>query len=459
MTVFMRLLAGFTYSGRHRHAFHESVGTTYAHRKPMPKINLLAAILVPALSFGGNQFAQAAEPSLDSSKTELASAGAPKAAAPTPARRVNFDGEPLLPIGEGPQTAADAAPAPVADSESGRTAAATAKDEIKFETTDIISASEQGIVQPTLTGNGRERMLATLRNNSPTPLRVKIPSGQVLEGGRNLVVVARPAEVELMPAQSVDVRLVTVALHSTNKIADSAFKLSYQTAPKLDSFLEWVALHPEVSTQALQTAALALSENLPLNSLSKFAPANGITSKLDTEAFRAETGDLIGALSALQDSGVKLASVDLSLDPQLRIEAMIEPLSREAAKRFYGITEEREWDFWKHELLNGDPGTRHYALFGIARFYPQVAIEMLPKWAREIKTHPVYRMAAVQALAETQLPEAMPVLHALATELGATTELGKAATQAAQYLDTRLTERARTASVVAFRGKNSVNGF
>jgi hypothetical protein len=337
-------------------------------------------------------------------------------------------------------------------------AAAAVKAEVKFQQADLLSASEQGVIQATLTGNGRERIVATLRNNSPTPMRIAIPAGQVFESGRNMVVVARATEVELMPAQTTEVRLVTVALYSANKVAESAYKLSYQTAPKLEGFLTWAANHPEVSVPALQTAALALAENLPLNALSKFAPTNGITTKLATDAYRVETADLVSALSALKNSGAKLDSIALSLDPQLRIEAMIEPLSREAAKRYYGITEEREWDFWKHELLSGDPGTRHYALFGIARFYPEIAIEMLPKWAREVKTHPVYRMSAVQALADTQRPDALPILHALATELGTETELGKAAAQAATYLDTRLSDNARAVPTVAFRGKKSVGG-
>jgi hypothetical protein len=67
-------------------------------------------------------------------------------------------------------------------------------------------------------------------------------------------------------------------------------------------------------------------------------------------------------------------------------------------------------------------------------------------------------MSAVQALADTQRPDALPILHALATELGTETELGKAAAQAATYLDTRLSDNARAVPTVAFRGKKSVGG-
>jgi hypothetical protein len=461
----------------------------------MPNTKILAAVIVPALTFGTFKLWRAAENSLDSYKApsagevakvaavaadshaedalKLAAAEpAPVFKTPAPialaADSVPAAASPLVepdlpPIASGPQSIPAPRPAiiPTEDDIKVATTAAAkiAKADIKFQNTDILTASEQGTVQQTILGNGRDRTVITLRNNSPTPLRVGIPAGQILESGRNTVLVARPAEAELMPAQSLEVRLVTVALYSSNKVSDSAYKLSYQAAPKLESFLTWVAHHPEVSTPALQTAVLALTENLPLNALAKFAPSNGIASKLATDAFRVETADLIGALSALRKSGMKLDNIAMSLDPQLKIESMIEPLSREAAKRFYGITEEHEWDFWKRELLQGDPGTRHYALFGIARFYPEIAIDMLPKWVRETKTHPVYRMSAVQALADTQRPEALPILHALAEELGATNELGKAAAQAATYLDTRLAQAARNNPAVAFRGKKSVGGL
>ena len=82
-------------------------------------------------------------------------------------------------------------------------------------------------------------------------------------------------------------------------------------------------------------------------------------------------------------------------------------------------------------------------------------MEMLPRWAREAKTHPVYRMAAVQALADTQRPEALNLLRRLSDELGSDTELGKAASQAAGYLDRRLSQLASASQVVAFRGTGS----
>ncbi|MEO6786394.1 MAG: HEAT repeat domain-containing protein [Chthoniobacteraceae bacterium] len=328
---------------------------------------------------------------------------------------------------------------------------------VEFEDADLLAAVQQGTIQATLRGNGRERMTAQLRNNSPTPMRVSVAAGQVLEGGRNRVIVTRTVAAELMPAHTADVNLVTAALHSSNTIGDAPYKFSYQNAERVEGFLQWAKEHGGLSAPAMQTAVLALTENLPLQALAKFAA--GTPDGHGTDAFRAETGELIESLTALRDFGAKLETFAIAADPQLRIEAMIEPLSRESAKRYYGISEAGEWEFWKHELLEGNPSTRHYALFGIARFYPDVALEMLPKWAREPQTHPVFRLSAVQALADTQRPEALPILRSLAGELGATTELGKAATQAANYLDKRLNELANRPQIVAFRDKARMIGL
>ena len=373
-------------------------------------------------------------------------------------------GEPLPdPVASGPADAEETPalqPAPIAAIAPVATASVAAVAEtaaVEFEDSELIAAVQQGTIEATIRGNGRERMTAHLRNNSPTPMRVTVAMGQVLEGGRNRVVVTHSATAELMPARTVDLNLTTAALHSANTVGDAPYKLSYHTAERVDGFLQWTGEHGGISAAAMQTVVLALTENLPLKALAKFAAAT--PGEPNTDAFRAETGDLLAALTALRDCGAKMETFAISLDPQLRIEAMIEPLSREAAKRYYGILESREWDFWKHELLEGSPSTRHYALFGIARFYPDIALEMLPKWAREPQTHAVYRLAAVQALADTQRAEALPILRALASELGATTELGKAATQAAAYLDKRLTDLATRPQIVAFRDKSRVTGL
>jgi len=138
---------------------------------------------------------------------------------------------------------------------------------------------------------------------------------------------------------------------------------------------------------------------------------------------------------------------------------MIEPLCRAAAMRYYRITAETEWDFWRRELLQGEPSTRHYALYGIARFYPEIAIDMLPKWAREAKTNAVFRLTALQALADTQRPEALPVLRQLADELGPHTQLGRAALGAAQFLDQHLATNSSKQVSLTFRTGGNIGRF
>ena len=318
---------------------------------------------------------------------------------------------------------------------------------------DLHTAIEHEQLVAEFRGNGRDTIRAILTNRTATPLTVRVPAGQMFESGSNVVIVLRTGEVELKPAKPVEVTIQTAATRSANKVADRGYTLSYGTLPRLDALLAYAQEHAEVSTPALQTAVLALNENLPLSAVSKFSAAGGdLPTHFDTSAFRAETNDIIHALLTLRAIGVRDADVAMNIDPQLKIESMIEPLTRPAAMRYYGITPATEWAYWKTELLSGDTTTRHYALYGIARFYPDVALEMLPKWAREAKTPTVFRISAIQALADTQRPEALPVLQKLSDEFGHDTELGRAAANSAKFLNTNLAKlSANRTATVSFR--------
>lgn len=325
---------------------------------------------------------------------------------------------------------------------------------------ELALAIEQKSVVAEFTGNGRERFKVILMNKGTDTLKVSVPIGQIFESEEASVIVIRPGTIEVAPGKTRELSLRTAALRATNRLIDVQFRLSYTTLPKLEPLLVRIQQDPDLTISSVQTAILALTENLPLSALAKFTLASAILpSRFDTDAFRADTQDIVTALTLLRETGVREARVALTIDPQLKIESMIDPASRPLAMRYYGIQSEREWEFWRTELLNGEPATRHYALYGIARFYPEVALEMLPRWAREPRTNPVYRLSAVQALADTQRPEALPILTALQSELGIGTALSKAAKGAADYLDYQLAQTAAARSAVAFRTSREVEGL
>ncbi|HEX8296986.1 MAG TPA: HEAT repeat domain-containing protein [Chthoniobacteraceae bacterium] len=317
---------------------------------------------------------------------------------------------------------------------------------------DLQTAVEKGLVQAEFQGNGREQLTATVFNPAASAITLKISLGQLLESGANAIVVVRNVEATIAPGQTSTIPVESAAIRSGNTVAPASFRLSFKTAPKIDLLLSYAQDHPELSAPALQTAILALTENLPLSAVCKFTPTGGfLPSSFDTAAFRVETVEILAALSALRELGVKDRNLAMTVDPQLKVESMIEPLCRAKAARYFGINATSEWEYWKNELLHGEPGTRHYALFGIARFYPDTALDMLPNWAREKRTAQPFRLAAVQALGDTQRPEALPILHQLVKELGRNTELGRAALDAALYLDTHLTRVATNQAAIAFR--------
>lgn len=413
------------------------------------KIKAVCAVLAPVLAVG----APFLWPKLSEMRHSMLSPSHPMGAMAS------------LTLGTGtPPPAPAQAPAIPSSSLSTATPAAPdapkAKPGVSPELVELQTGIELGVITAEFTGNGRDAMKAKLFNAGSSRLTVQVDAGQMLDAGLNAVVIARGTSVKLNPGEIRDLTLATVATRTGNKTAEQNYKLSYGKLPQLDNLFAWLPAHEELSIATIQTAVLAVTENLPLSAVCKFTPAGSETrSRFNTDAFRVETGEIIAALAVLRDIGIPESSVAMTVDPQLRIEAMIEPLCRAAAMKYYGIAAENEWAFWQNQLLKGDLSTRHYALYGIARFYPDVAMQMLPKWARESKTSPVFRLAAVQALADTHRPDALPVLRRLADELGLDTEFGRAAAGAAQYLDDYLaTASARQASV-SFRSATRTAQF
>jgi hypothetical protein len=316
-------------------------------------------------------------------------------------------------------------------------------------------ATASGKLQIEWKSDGRKTIRVAAQNTDSVPVRILVPAGQTFAYGSGAVALMRPASLTVPANSGADATFPVAALFTTNPQGANIYMPVEKPVAKLARLVPFVQQHVELSDDAIQTAVLALTENLPLSSFARFTTAGSdLPSQFDTSAFKVDTCEIIAALTALREIGVPERDVALTIDPQLKIEAMIDPMSHALAMRYYGITAENEWAFWKQHLLEGDPSTRHYALFGIARFYPDVAMNMLPKWVREQKANAVYRHAAIQALADTQRSEAVSILRQLEHELGRSSELGHAAHQAANSLDARLQKNSMRK--VAFRASGAL---
>jgi len=302
---------------------------------------------------------------------------------------------------------------------------------------NLPTAVQQGLVQCQWRGNGKDVLYMDARNVSGEPLRLHLGAGQLLASVDSTIVVLKSSTLDFAPNADLHEEIPTVATSSANRVIGEEYHLSAGTLPDLDKLFAYVAAHPEARPGAIQTTALILTENLPLSAFAKFNELSGGVAAPESQDFKADTVDILGALMIVQDLGIN-RPLAVTIDPQLEVEAMIDPAAHDLALRYYNISD--EWAYWKSQLLQGDPSTRHYALYGIARYYPDVAIQMLPKWARGATLSPVYRMSAVEALAETNRPEAIPILRELEREFGGTTDLGRAAHQAANFLDGQFAE-------------------
>ncbi len=309
-------------------------------------------------------------------------------------------------------------------------------------------------VQAEYRGNGHNELRAAFVNRHNAPLRVAVDSGLIFETTdlRGQVVVARGQQVELPVGGSCAAWLPCAATRSANALGDQPYHLCPDTLQNLRALFTQVDRSPEYSREAIQCAVLMLNENAPLNLFAKFSVLSGDEpTRTKSPAYKANTADILAAFTLVKDAGYSRMNLLAAQEGQLKIEAMIDPLAHAAAVAYFNLTPAQEWTYWRDELQKGDVSTRHYALYGIGRYYPDVALQMLPDWARATQMSALMRTSAIQAMAETHRPEAISVLQQLVSEFGAATELGESARKAIAYLENQRTAPASPANGVEFR--------
>ncbi len=302
-------------------------------------------------------------------------------------------------------------------------------------------------------GNGHNEIKAMLANRSSKPLRLTVGSGLIFETAdlRQQMVIARGQTLDLPVGSSRAAWLPCAATRSTNALTQQPYRLCPDTLQNLTPLFAQVDQSPEISREAIQTAVLLLTENAPLGLFAKFSLLSGDTPMpVGTTAYQVNTGEILAAFTLLKEARYPRMNLVAAQEPQLEIEAMIDPLAHAAAVHYYNMSHEQEWAYWRDELSKGDLSTRHYALYGIGRYYPDVALQMLPDWARAAQLSSMMRTSAIQAMAETHRPEAISVLQQLVSEFGAATELGQSARKAIAYLENQRTPPASN-SVVDFK--------
>ena len=305
-------------------------------------------------------------------------------------------------------------------------------------------------VQAEYRGNGHSELRAAFVNRHNAPLRVTVSAGTIFETSdlRNQTVVARGQQVELPVGGSCAAWLPCAATRSTNALNDQPYHLCPDTLQNLRALFAQVDRSPEYSREAIQCAVLMLTENAPLNLFAKFTVLSGDQpTRTKSPVYKANTAEILAAFTLVKDAGYSRMNLLAAQEGQLKIEAMIDPLAHAAAVAYYHLSTEQEWTYWRDELQKGDLSTRHYALYGIGRYYPEVALQMLPDWARAVQVPTLMRTSAIQAMAETHRAEAISVLQQLVSEFGAATELGQSARKAIVYLENQRATPAAGAGV------------
>ncbi len=294
---------------------------------------------------------------------------------------------------------------------------------------DLLAAAQRSDLLLRFKGNGREKLDLEVSNSLESTVKFAIPAGTLMttENLVSAIVVTHAVEVVVNAGERSTYRLRSAAVRMENALEEQIFYPSEQRLLPVDGFLPILDQFPEASPETVQTAILILLHDPPLPVFARFRllATEAVSLPNPVTHFQVDVSDILLALLLLKDHPEAPQPPRIALSQQLKLEAMINARSHDLALQYYDIDRSLEWEFWRTELQHGNPSTRHYALYGIARYYPDIAFKMLPSWIEEPRTPQPYRVHAAYALAEVENDEVLRKLTDLKGRLRSDSEMLK----------------------------------
>ncbi|MDR3402489.1 MAG: hypothetical protein P4L99_08315 [Chthoniobacter sp.] len=268
-----------------------------------------------------------------------------------------------------------------------------------------------------LTSNGKGVLKGEAVNTTAEAIEYMYPAGTLFSNGKGDVVLLHDTFVNLAPKKAAELSLSVAQTSSANGILSGEFSQRGEAEGPLHQLVHRISIKDSVAPSVAQTAVLILVDDAPLDTITSFPRLRPkALANTGPKPFCTAPQDLIAALALIRNAGIDLNKIAVMGEPQLEVMTMLNPDSHEAAMALFGITRETEWAYWQQELLQGDPSVRHYALYGIARYFPDVALEMLPSWVKTKTLPRSYRISAAWALALIEDSRANEELQGLRRE-------------------------------------------
>ena len=177
--------------------------------------------------------------------------------------------------------------------------------------------------------DGRTELHCAFTSKVKEAVSVEVPIGLVAQSGDGQrIATIRAASVQLPPRQIVDLTLPIVPLASSNGIGVVPFSLSNETIGKLQPLFKYSSDHNDLPRATAQLTALILLENVNLARWENFLRKDPLSS-FDVTV-------VIDALGLAQKMAPDVA-FDLAKDPELRLRAIRNPISRPKAMKLFGL--------------------------------------------------------------------------------------------------------------------------
>jgi hypothetical protein len=286
-----------------------------------------------------------------------------------------------------------------------------------------------------ISGDGFGSIEIAIDNGTESAVTRSWGPGDSFESSVNRMLVADRHSSEVPPLMRTSVALRAYPMTAGGRPTRRVYQVGEPIEGDLKRLAEAIADDSAISPAVARSAVLMLSDNPPLDVFAMFPrPQHAISPDLDLESFRVPTSDLVDALAMMKRLGLPWQNLQVATDLQFPIEAMYGTESHDKAAAFFGIARAREWVFWKRLLLHGPPSLRHYALFGIARYFPDIAILMHPGWVNATHLPYIFRVTAVRSLAITDRSEAIPLLRRVRRDWSGDAEMVRSAEAAIAYL-------------------------